>query len=351
MSHERLTLRLEAERRQTLSGGGGNHARVPLPCVHVGDDAGPKGWHLCEREDEPLGAVVCTCKGCGPRCPGYEAKGAGLMAAAPDLYGPITPYLPPPSAVSLGKVERVAWKPVPPPTVRPTRDRLVITVATGEEGKKTHALTAASHRRYAERAEADYVVLADTTQAWFMLEKFRYGGYVPHYHGGTLCIDADVWVSRSAPDLFAEVPPETIGVSISDDLHSHGLMPGFNQKLREVCQSQAMPVPAGADRTHWNSGLVLVRPKHAGYWTPPARPLPKHWISEELLSKAHTFRAGWALHNLPHPTVHWQHWRDQNWRRLGPPIPPFVHPAGLTQQPEGLRRRLDLFRALEASGA
>ena len=32
-----------------------------------------------------------------------------------------------------------------------------------------------------------------------------------------------------------------------------------------------------------------------------------------------------------------------------PPLPPFVHPAGLTQQPGGLQRRLDLFRVLEAS--
>lgn len=45
--------------------------RTALPCRFVGDDAGPRGWHLCDHEDEPLGAVVCACKGCGVRCPGY----------------------------------------------------------------------------------------------------------------------------------------------------------------------------------------------------------------------------------------------------------------------------------------
>jgi hypothetical protein len=43
----------------------------PLPCVHVGEAAGPKGWHVCEHEDEPLGMIVCRCKGCGVKCPGY----------------------------------------------------------------------------------------------------------------------------------------------------------------------------------------------------------------------------------------------------------------------------------------
>jgi hypothetical protein len=57
--------------------------RIALPCVHLGDAAGPKGWHVCEHDAEPLGVIVCPCKGCGPRCPGYapaeseNAPGAG----------------------------------------------------------------------------------------------------------------------------------------------------------------------------------------------------------------------------------------------------------------------------------
>ncbi len=50
--------------------------RIPLPCAHVGPDSGPLGWHYCEHPDTPLGDVVCACKGCGPRCPGYRTGGA-----------------------------------------------------------------------------------------------------------------------------------------------------------------------------------------------------------------------------------------------------------------------------------
>lgn len=55
------------------------------PCVHLGDAlTGPereaaglphaKRWSLCLADPKPLGEYVCPCKGCGPRCPGYEAE-------------------------------------------------------------------------------------------------------------------------------------------------------------------------------------------------------------------------------------------------------------------------------------
>lgn len=51
-----------------------NTKHVPL-CLYVGAPAGPKGFHLCDHPDEPLGAaIVCACRGCGLRCPGYTTK-------------------------------------------------------------------------------------------------------------------------------------------------------------------------------------------------------------------------------------------------------------------------------------
>lgn len=31
-------------------------------------------WLFCLHEDHPLGDIVCSCKGCGPLCPKYEAS-------------------------------------------------------------------------------------------------------------------------------------------------------------------------------------------------------------------------------------------------------------------------------------
>lgn len=54
--------------------------RFTPPCLFEGDEGGPKGYHLCEHEDEPLGMWVCKCNGCGPKCTKYQAL---------DIYGPI----------------------------------------------------------------------------------------------------------------------------------------------------------------------------------------------------------------------------------------------------------------------
>src|ERR1043166_814091 len=60
-------------------------------CGWKGEPAGPKGWHLCDHEDEPLGMVVCACKGYGPRCPGYST----LPARTPAPAGPSPAPTPP----------------------------------------------------------------------------------------------------------------------------------------------------------------------------------------------------------------------------------------------------------------
>jgi hypothetical protein len=50
------------------------------PCLHLGAPvrgaAAPdtlRDYRTCDHPDRPLGAVVCSCRGCGKKCPGYEA--------------------------------------------------------------------------------------------------------------------------------------------------------------------------------------------------------------------------------------------------------------------------------------
>ncbi len=54
---------------------------IPLPCVHEGEPLtgfernarglDSRAWKHCNHPKQPLGDVVCGCKGCGPSCPGY----------------------------------------------------------------------------------------------------------------------------------------------------------------------------------------------------------------------------------------------------------------------------------------
>jgi hypothetical protein len=50
---------------------------TPAPCVHLGLPARVHGsnrdWRTCGNPTAPLGNPVCQCRGCGPKCVGYEA--------------------------------------------------------------------------------------------------------------------------------------------------------------------------------------------------------------------------------------------------------------------------------------
>lgn len=55
--------------------------RVSLPCIHLGSPvpappgANPaKRWSSCDHPRKPLGDPVCPCKGCGPKCVGYQPE-------------------------------------------------------------------------------------------------------------------------------------------------------------------------------------------------------------------------------------------------------------------------------------
>jgi hypothetical protein len=58
------------------------HALMATPCVHRGEELTGqerealgldhrRRWTLCLHDEQPLGAAVCSCKGCGANCPGY----------------------------------------------------------------------------------------------------------------------------------------------------------------------------------------------------------------------------------------------------------------------------------------
>jgi hypothetical protein len=60
-------------------------ARVAPPCAHLGAPlTGPeraarklshaRPWRWCLHAGQPLGEAACSCRGCGPKCPGYARQ-------------------------------------------------------------------------------------------------------------------------------------------------------------------------------------------------------------------------------------------------------------------------------------
>lgn len=239
----------------------------------------------------------------GQTCPKYEAD------------APPEPALP-------------RWHPVPPPAVHPTSDRLVITLAAGDDAERMHAATAPGQKGYADRIGADYVVIRGRTQDGRMscAEKWRVKDYVPHYPGGTLYLDADVWVHPQAPDVFAAVPPTHVGMR---DISGQTVNLNWMQpKYRELCDSQQVqPHPTALTR-YWNSGVWVGRPAHAGYWEPPARPYPAEHCTEEHWCRHTLAVAGWPVFDLGE-AFNWLWYQDRRAERAAGCW--FLHLAGMSQ--------------------
>lgn len=263
--------------------------RTPLPvCPHLGAEVvrvagSTRFWRRCGagHGSTASGAegLVCSCgtpgagvwrqgKECGPTCPGYP-----------------TTSLP-------------RWHPVPVPAVVPTRPRLVLTIVIGDDAEQVHAATGSSQRAYAERLGANYVVITGQTQDERMVcaEKWRVKDYVPHYPGGTVYLDADVWVSPATPDLFAATPPAAVGmVDIAPRMPA--IVGWARGKADEICRTQGMTTPPFEPK-YWNSGVWVGRPEHAAYWEPPPHPYPASWCTEELWCRLTATRLGMPIHDL-----------------------------------------------------
>ncbi len=221
------------------------------------------------------------------------------------------------------------WQPVPPPALSPTRDRLILTAVIGDDAAEMHLATGPTHRRYAERVGADYVVLRDRTQDARMpcAEKWRAKDYVPHYPGGTLWLDADVFVMPDAPDIFGAVPADKVGL-VNVAPRTGNLLAWSPTEYEPLCRSQGVPIDPRAHEVYWNSGVWVGRPDHASYWTPPPLPYEPKWCVEEHWCRRNVFHDGLAVHDLD-PRFNWTWPEDRQFRTWAERRPWFAHLAGM----------------------
>ncbi len=317
-------------------------ARTPLPvrgrCEFLGKRtekrAGCNG-RLCRHEcdaGEPFAVPGGVCQTCEKWVAEYDPS------ARPDA-----PDLP-------------RWHPVQPPAIGPLvgrlANRLVITVVVGDDAELMHAATGPGQKAYADRLGADYVVLRGRTQDARMpcAEKWRVKDYVPHYPGGTLYLDADVWIHPQAPDVIAATPADAIGM-VDIAPYQPSIRTWFPLQLRATCESQGVPVPP-AEAKYWNSGVWVGRPQHAAYWEPPAAPYPTHWCTEELWCRVNAHRHGLRVFDLD-PRYNWTWNNDKDLSRATAAPPWLFHFAGMAgdgaTRLDGRAWRLALLRLLAAS--
>jgi hypothetical protein len=238
------------------------------------------------------------------------------------FYG--MPADPPPTPPQVSR-----YRPTPAPAIVRARARCVVTLAVGTVGEELHALTGPSQRAYAERIGADFHVITGETQPDRpCFEKFRVRDYAAAYEGGTVYLDADVFVMPDAPDAISATPVGSIGI-VDISPRMPGVL-GFGAgQLEKFSRALGKPIPAGSDSVYWNSGVWVGRPAEAGYWQPPSFNIPEpHHCDEETWCRWQAFAAGLKSHPIDR-RFNWTWCEDRKFDQWNESRPWFVHLAGM----------------------
>jgi lipopolysaccharide biosynthesis glycosyltransferase len=173
---------------------------------------------------------------------------------------------------------------------------LIITVAIGEEYGELIKLTGPHLENYAKRCNADYIVVGgEKTQGYPWLEKLRIYPFIQKYNR-TAFVDADIFISKDAPNIFDEVPEDCVGAfcdweqnSKPAKIHGNYWIDRWKSERLDVATSILNPkdfkkyIDLSHDKTLINSGVVICSKQHADVWEPINKPFVKHTLSEQYI--------------------------------------------------------------------
>jgi hypothetical protein len=185
--------------------------------------------------------------------------------------------------------------------VTPTRLNLLITVATGKCLAELE-IVRPSLQAYADKINADFIALVNTTEPWWGYEKFRVQHFVPQYER-TLFVDSDVVISPDCENLFDIVPESHVG--IHDDwkhLPSHEWM---QHEKAKVCESQGWT--PDQREICLNTGVVVCS-RHHLVWDRPGDGLPTNiHCAEQFAFEQQMLRQGveWCGLDVKYNTQWW----------------------------------------------
>lgn len=226
----------------------------------------------------------------------------------------------------------VQFDPPPPIVLSPKHPRAVVTVAAGEKGEQILAISESRLRAYAERCNADFVILRPPLNLRFPLAaKWHVGPVLDHY-SRIAFIDADILVPESAGSLFDQVPPGSFG--IFDELQFvlrgwPGLIAGY-QRYRETQGLGRGYVPH-----YLNSGVYVCERSHKAALAQPVKPCGIDHCIEQHQLNAMLDTLGTPIHLLPEKW-NYQWWPRQSFEGASPDA--LLHFSAIFNHEERLER-------------
>lgn len=218
-------------------------------------------------------------------------------------------------------------------------DRLVITIATGR-AREWLRYTEGPMRAYAAACGADFVVLQNTTQGWWGLEKFRLHEYAKAYKQ-TVFIDADVLITQiDYLSLFDDAHDQVHIYDETGDIRSkEWIKPAWDKVLS--CRDD-YELNSFYGRS-FNTGVVYCEQPAAAIWTPPKLPIPVFHVSEQVTVGINLIPFAHAVGDLP-ANHNLQVWNEGFDELL--PYAKFVHLSGLDRKTEQLKEMIDRLESI-----
>ena len=188
-----------------------------------------------------------------------------------------------------------------------SRTRCVVTIATGRAFRELLAVTGTLIASYAERNDADFVVLDNVTEPWWGFEKFRTRHFIGQYDE-VLFLDADCLVHPDCENLFGR----SKSVAIHDDF-SYLARTDWISKERGVI-GQTLGIEMLDPPTCFNTGVVYTRSDAAAVWSDPPRTLPITQTAEQVYAEQTVLRMDYEKLDSRY---NWQFYFPGFWSKLG----------------------------------
>lgn len=282
------------------------------PCGFIGEQVSTAFCAPCGGRRRELPVFSCAIHGtCTVQT---KADGHGCCTGCGDYSAPVTP----------GSL--VALPPIPEKAFAPRSDKCLVTVVSGAPGWAMHHASRASQAAYAKAIGADYVILSDYhVPQWPIFAKFGLSRVFGAY-SRIAYFDADVVPSRHSPDIFAVVPPGSVG-AFNDLPYFLPKSPGLINEYNAVVSGQGYdPVPL---RAYWNTGIFVADSVHERIFAPPAKPVPAYHCSEQHIFVRRMLDAN--VVSLPR-VFNYQGWLGNGWVNgdysESPPVDAILHVSG-----------------------
>lgn len=141
---------------------------------------------------------------------------------------------------------------------------LVLTICTGEKYQKLAELTHPTLKSYAEKINADFLVIDKSNKTSSHWEKFQIYDLLTKYER-ILFIDTDIIVRADSPNLFDIVPKDSLGM-----FDEAPFTPERQYSLMEACKDYNIKLPQWNGK-YYNTGVMVISRIHREVFNHPGK--------------------------------------------------------------------------------